>query len=310
MGLSHRIAAARAAAPAQAAPDVLAPSMPVRLPGGKIVTLVPGAPPPPAAAPVARPAPFGSAGARVLGGGGRRVPPPPSRIPGGIPAASETPMPAVPAAPVLPTPTATVARGAGEGRPAPKVVVVPTNCFADTWNGKPARPLEIGLRLIGDADLDTARAYASRLARQRHPDPGDVDGRTEAYNEVLMQWVVAEATCKPHDVSARFFQTHQDTVPIAFTEDGLKYMFHELLALKIEQSPLIPEAGINQIATLVRLLSIPGVANTIVTRAEPRLRRHIGWILSEVKKVLGAEGFDDGAVEGDDEIELPVGPVT
>ncbi len=283
------------------APVERSPQLPVRMPGGAVVQ------PSPASTLVPAQAVAGLAQVRVLGGGGRRVPvPPPRFVPGGIPVPQKAP--AIPEPPRPPEPRAGQSMDA---RRAPRVVSVPLNAFADTWKAKPQAPLEIGLRLISDHDLDNARAYASRIAREHHPDPSDEDGRIEAYNELLMQWAVAVATCKPSDASKAYWQAPHDEVGIAFTEDGLKLMFHELIVLKIEHSPLIAEADATAIESLGKMLSIPGIAAFLVERGEPRLRRHITWVFDQVKKLIGAAPGAPTGPESDDvdPDEIPRGEI-
>jgi hypothetical protein len=167
-------------------------------------------------------------------------------------------------------------------------------------------PIQIGLRLIADGDLDRAREYASNRAVGVKDD----DARIEAYNEVLMQWVVARATCKPEDARQPFWQSAQDTVAMALTDDGLKYLFHEVQNLKIEQSPLQSEAREGDLMALSDLLGTASVREILLALGEPRLRRHIVWILDEVRRTVGPGHVP--TVLGSDEAdpsELPSGAV-
>lgn len=284
---------ARAAVPPSEAPAPrghVMSSMPVRLPGGArlgaaLADEVPVAPPP----------------MRVLGG---RAPPAP-RIPGGVPGRPKTPP--IPPAPTVPTPDP--AALAMAGRKAPRVVRMPPSAFADTFGKKPTVVVEIGVRLLADGDLDKARAAAARSAELNHPTNDDV--RVEAYNEALMQWVVARGTCQPLDVRAAYWDTPQDTVPIALTDDGLKLLFHEITNLKIEMSPLQGEATAAEIETLRRLLAIPEVVTILLERGDPRLRRHVSWILEELLRLVGP-GPAATALRPEEEIDpssLPTGPV-
>lgn len=284
------------------------PVMPSRLPGGRLVR---GAEAVPQAAPKAGPPRRGLIAAGwnpshaalaappVKGGAFNHVPTP-APVPGGVPAPAS--LPAIPKPPVVPN----VSSRAEAGRRAPKVLTLYPNVFADTWNEKPSGPVEIGLRLVAEKDLDEARAQASRWAFANHPEPRDVDARTEAANESLMQWVVARAMCKPDDVRQGFWQTPQDTVAMAFTDDGLKYLFHEVMNLKIEESPLQPEAKVADLVMLRQLLEIQEVPNVIIDKSSPRLRRHLAWIVEEITFLVGPVTPEEPEALPS---ELPVGAI-
>lgn len=275
------------------------PAMPVRLPGGGMVRPeAKPAPLPPIAgiAPAAAPAP------RVLGGGRRRGFPAPKAVPGGVPGVGA--LPHVPGAPIVPEPAPVAAPGAA---PAPKVVTLFPNAFADTWKLKPKGPVEIGLRLIADGDLDRARSYAAKIAADI-PD-GNPDVRVEAYNETLMQWAVARATCKPEDARQDFWKSPQDVVALALTDDGLKLLFHELLNLKIERSPLQSEARDADLVEFGQLLASPAVREILATLGEPRLRRHLAWLRDEVRTLAGPGHLPGTSDEGLDPATFPTGPV-
>ncbi len=292
--LSDLLAAANATP--QGAPRP--PPMPVRTPGGGTLRLDPaaGLPTIPTVAPP-QPPPL-----RVLGGGRLRRPSPPRAIPGGVPGPAKGPQ--VPGAPQVPQPKPGAAPGAP---PAPKVVTVPPSAFADTWRLKPKAPIEIGIRLIADADFDKARTHAAKIAAEV-PDP---DARIEAYNEALMQWAVARATCKPENAQEDFWRASQDVVPIALTDDGLTLLFHELQNLKIEQSPLIGEAKDAELEELGKLLQAPNAREILLTLGEPRLRRHLRWLLDEVRATVGPGHIPTPVLDGEvaDPGTFPTGPV-
>lgn len=197
-------------------------------------------------------------------------------------------------------------------RPAGAFRDVPVDAFADTWELKPHQPLRIGLRLIADADYDKARASAENIARANHPAGHSPEVRWEAYNEALMQWVVARGTCKPDDVSQPFWQCPQDIVPLALGPDGLRLLFDAIEELKIEKTPLGREADEPAIETLGALCQIAGVRAVVVRDGSKRLRRLIRHVLDEMNLLVGPDArpdaaLEDEAVEGSD--VLPVGPL-
>lgn len=241
---------------------------------------------------------------RTLGAGRANVPRP---LEPRIPAPQRGPQ--VPAAPALPH--AVAAQPRPGVRPAGAFRDVPPEAFADTWELRPTTPMRIGVRLLADGDYDKARAAAARLAADNHPT--DPESRIEAFNEALMQWVVARGTCKADDVSQPFWQCPQDIVPIALSPDGLRLLFDAIEELKIEKTPLGREADDAALQSLGTLLQIEGVRTVLVRDGSKRLRRLLQHVLDEVNRVAGTaaphvqESPDD--IESEGSVLLPRGPV-
>ncbi len=136
----------------------------------------------------------------------------------------------------------------------PLVVSLPPSAWADTWNGKQDVPVDIGLRLISEAEASNARAEAARKARDFHVDPDDEDGRIEAYNGNLMVLALARATCQPDNIAEPYWQVAEDSIARALTPAGIELLYGHLDTLTLAEAPTMPEATDAEIAALARAL--------------------------------------------------------
>lgn len=135
-------------------------------------------------------------------------------------------------------------------KPADVVMVLPEH-FADAWPSKSAEPVRVGLRLVSEKDLQTARAQASKTAWDHFPDEDlDEDERIDCYNAALMTWVVACATCHPDDASKPWIDMAHDNLQLALTSGGLRSLWERVEALTVECSPLAPEATDDELTAL------------------------------------------------------------
>lgn len=173
-------------------------------------------------------------------------------------------------------------------RAAERTVPLDPSAFADDCMRRPAVALPVGLRRLSEADLNTARACAAKLAWELHPEPLDVDAREECYTATLMRWAVARGTCRPDDVSFGFFKRDEDDVRADLSPQGVKFLYEQVERFHIEMSPLNPllgRPGIVQLAGL--LLSLPGTTDEELFATMPapkaaRLRRLLGFVLDEL----------------------------
>lgn len=134
--------------------------------------------------------------------------------------------------------------------PASVVVLLPGH-YADTWPSKPAEPTPVGLRLVSEKDLQTARQQAAKGAWDQFPDPDqDDDDRLAAYNDTLAAWVVACGTTQPNDATKPWLPMAQDNVQCALTSGGVHFLFDQIVALYTERSPLSPEVTDGDIVRL------------------------------------------------------------
>lgn len=156
-------------------------------------------------------------------------------------------------------------------RPAPRVVELPPEAFADDWDRKPSQPMMVGLRLVSEGDVDRARSMALHKAIEMVPEPGDV--RVDAFNDAVMRNVLARATCMPEDAREPFFPLPEADIEMALTDAAVKKLWIELDRLKVESSSYLGEADDDQLALLAGLLVEPDAWAALPPIKQTRLRR-------------------------------------
>lgn len=126
--------------------------------------------------------------------------------------------------------------------PPPGTITLEPDQFASTWSKRPVVPVVFGLRLISEAEIETAHTQAERVAR----------GSVELYNRELLTLCVSRCLCDPHDVSAPhpFLPLPEDMVPRAFPARTITRIFDEYERLLVQQSPLFREASEEDLAAL------------------------------------------------------------
>ena len=168
-------------------------------------------------------------------------------------------------------------------RKAPRVVKLRPNGFADTWAGKPACPVDIGLRLVADVDLATADSVAAKRATDLHPGLGPRDDIwVERYNQALMHWAIARGTCQPDDVDQSYWEMAEDVVPAALSEHGTLRLYSELEILTMTESVVTPEIDDDGLARLAALLQ----PKTLWIGKTVTNKRRIGRLLTSVLEMI------------------------
>ncbi len=164
------------------------------------------------------------------------------------------------------------------------VVVLQPGHYADTWPQKPTTPTPVGLRLVSEADFQTARAEAAKRAWEQFPDADiDHDDRVDAFNDALAAWIVARATTQPDDASKPWLEMAADNVQVALTTGGVHYLFDQITALYTERSPLSPEATDGECLRLCDALTTGAAwssADGVTVRRARRLLRRAMDILA------------------------------
>lgn len=136
----------------------------------------------------------------------------------------------------------------------PKVITVDPRAFASEWADRPLEPVEMGLRVIPDEDLQTARAEAAKFAQEMHDDLGSEDA-VDCFNDALLRWIIARGTCAPDDVRQPFFSFAEDTVKAALSTEGVKSISFELEVFKTETSPLLKPVDTEEELDLAHILT-------------------------------------------------------
>lgn len=189
-------------------------------------------------------------------------------------------------------------------RKPPRKVVLQPSAFADTWSGKPGGDIAIGLRLLSEADVQTAKAEAEVQARRWYADPNDGEvthweGLTDAYNDGVMRHCLARACVDVNDVTVSFFESAEDTVRNALTPEGVARLWDELTLLHAASGIRIAAADDEEIARLARVLA-DGHAVAALDKGEAiELRKLLGYCLSMLV-ATGAAHEKTNETEGGD----------
>lgn len=168
---------------------------------------------------------------------------------------------------------------AAKHRP-PKVITVPPSAFASEWRDRPTEPVEIGLRTLADGETETARAEAAKRALRIHPE--DRDLAVDCFNDALLRWLIARATCSPDDVREPYFRAAEDTVRFALSTEGVKLLSHELEVFTLETSPMYPPAKDDELLDLAALLEDEAPFAGMSPAEERGTRRLVGVVLERI----------------------------
>ncbi len=161
-----------------------------------------------------------------------------------------------------------------------RVVTLVPACFADDWDDKPDEETEIGLRLVSEGDVETARAEAERRALDMHDQPGQ--DRIDCFNDGIVCGIVARATCKADDAREAYFTMAEDDVRRAFTPDALKMLYDEYDRMRVEHSLLSPEADDAELVELASLLMSDDAWSSVDPSTARKLKRLCHEVLSDL----------------------------
>lgn len=170
---------------------------------------------------------------------------------------------------------------AGKDKLPERHVVLTQNFFAADCRSKPKEDLALGLRRIGDSDIQTARAEAAKYAIEMHDDR---EGQIESYNDALMRWTIIFGTCDPNDISkpAPFFESSEENVRTALTPQAIRYIWDEIDKFHAETGPTIKAASDEEIRVLAETL-LAGPLPEMLSRGQVlRIRKLLGFVLNEI----------------------------
>lgn len=165
-------------------------------------------------------------------------------------------------------------------RKPPKLIALRPEMFVDEWPEKPTEPLQAGLRLLSEREIELGRASAAQKAVELHE---DADGRVEAYNDALMSYAVACALCEPQNSRAAYFESPHENVVLALTPEAIQALWEELETLHLELSPVIDEIEDDGIGALAEALADGAVQKLPDTR-QGRMRRLLTYVLEELQR--------------------------
>jgi hypothetical protein len=182
----------------------------------------------------------------------------------------------------------------------PKVIDVPPDAFASDWAERPSEAVAVGLRIIPDDDLQTARDNAAAFAARRYLDQVDTVEAVDCFNDALLRHKIARATCMPEDVRQPFFRAAEDTVRFALSTDGVKLLAQEIQLFELERSPAYKPATDDEVLDLAALLQteapflgMSAIDEQAVRRLLAVVRERIGEALARVAEQSGVAATDD-----------------
>jgi hypothetical protein len=174
-------------------------------------------------------------------------------------------------------------------------VTLDPSAFADGWAEKPLEEVAIGLRLVGEDDVQAARVEAARLAIGWYDDGEggcvDEDARVEAYNDALVRWIVARGATDPNDVTQPYFAMAEETVRVALTSEGVRRIWDELVLLQIGAGVRMAPATDPDLARLARALPFVG---KLAEGPQAEVRKLLAHCLEQLAPFAGEPEEDDG----------------
>lgn len=145
--------------------------------------------------------------------------------------------------------------------------------WRDGRPAKPAAPVKVGLRLLAEKDFEDASARAAKDAWANHPEPMPEELRVEHYNNRLMGYLMAEATCSPQDVTQKYFEHADIKVFLDLTPDGIRYLWDHYESFAISTSPTSPEATDEELDALAEGLDEGTLLGGLDIEQARRVRR-------------------------------------
>lgn len=173
--------------------------------------------------------------------------------------------------------------------------MLPVEAFQTS--SRPVHEMAVGIRLISQRQVETARAEAAKYAIEMHDKPDDSAGRQLSYEDRLMVWIGAQSACDPNDRAKTQFTP--DELPERLTPEGLRFLFDNYEALSIELSPLwrpIDDAGVARLARAVERGALGRLEHARALRA----RKLLAFVLAELEEaptVTPDELVAEGAIE-------------
>lgn len=156
---------------------------------------------------------------------------------------------------------------------APFVVEMAPSLWADGRKSKPAQPVQVGLRLLSEADFTRARTVAAKFAWNEHQEPADEDCRIECFNAKLMGLLMAEAACLAGNVDQKYFENADIKIFLDLTPEGIRYLWDHYEAFACMQSTTAAEAIDDELTELADALLAGDLFSGMELEKTRRIRR-------------------------------------
>lgn len=178
-------------------------------------------------------------------------------------------------------------------RPPPKTVSLEPDAFASAFAERPKTTVAIGLRKLSDHAETWSRAAAEKTANSKGH--GDQDNWNDCFNDALMAQFVARSVCDPNDARApcSHLPMAEDHISFELTPAGIKYLWDEIEKLRVETSPLHPEATDGDVRELMDRLAADDAMAELDPIREGRLRRFLMYCLDELRGDIEDEFPDE-----------------
>lgn len=165
--------------------------------------------------------------------------------------------------------------------PAPKTLTLQPSQFASSWHLRPADPVLVGLKVPSEREFEGALIEARRIVDGM---PIADENRSEAASQAYARTVVARSFCDPQNVNASHptLPLPDDQIARAFSSKVIEWLFDEVDALHVSQSPAYAEADDDEIMRLVEHLCIDEPFQDIEPARVARIRRYLGLCLTEL----------------------------
>lgn len=178
-----------------------------------------------------------------------------------------------------------------------RVVTVPVAAFDHAWLSRPTAPVAVGIRRLCDADVQAARAEASKFMYRTFGDEtghiNDPSAAVDAFNDALMRHTIARATTDPNDATKTYFAAAEETVRYALTEDGVARLWDEYLVTKLTTSVAHPKASEEDLGRLARALKL-NVLSKLPEGQQAEVRKLARWMLDRISDAgIEPEGESD-----------------
>jgi hypothetical protein len=169
-------------------------------------------------------------------------------------------------------------------RQAPRRVVLSPSAFADDYETRPTADVAVGLRVISEADVQSAKAQSSRkvfdeLYLSRDDKRIDTEKAIEAWNDHLVRFVVSRALCDVNDVTKGYFQ-FEDEAGRAFTSATFGKLWDELDILTTSVDPTGHRITDLELAELAAVIDV--IPSVTPKAKQLRIRRLAGELLNEL----------------------------
>jgi hypothetical protein len=136
----------------------------------------------------------------------------------------------------------------------PKVITVPPEAFSWEWPERPEQPVEMGLRIVPDEDIQAARDESARFVFARYGDRWNTPEAVDCFNDALLRHRIARTTCQPDDQRKPWFRAAEDTVRMALSTEGVKLLAFEIEVFDLETSPLYKPISDDELLDLAAIL--------------------------------------------------------